>query len=85
VATVFLGVEPVAVTWWGKTATFLLMFAVPSFLLGASDLGWAGMFQFLGYALGIPGLLLSVWTGFAYIPMVRAGLAESRAPTSTIT
>jgi len=85
VATVFLGAEPVAVTWWGKTATFLLMLAVPSFLLGASDLEWAGLFQFLGYALGIPGLLLSVWTGFAYIPMVRAGLAEARTPASTVT
>ena len=86
VATLFLGVEPVSVTWWGKTATFLLMLAVPSFLLGASDLEWAGLFQFLGWALGIPGLLLSLWTGFAYIPMVRVGLADARAKkTSTVT
>ena len=85
VATLFLGVEPVAVTWWGKTATFLLMFAVPSFLLGASDLASAGFFQFVGYALGVPGLLLSVWTGFAYIPTVRAARADARSKTSTVT
>ena len=85
VATVFYGVEPVAVTWWGKTATFLLMFAVPSFLLGASDLDSADFFQFMGYVLGIPGLLLSLGTGFAYIPKVRAGLAETRTTTSTVT
>ena len=78
VTTVVFGVEPVKVTWWGKTATFLLMFAVPAFLLGASDLDAAWFFQAAGWILGIPGLLLSIWTGLAYIPMVREAYRRSR-------
>lgn len=83
IATLFFGVEPVAVTWLGKTATFLLMFAVPAFLLGASDIAGADLFQAVAWILGIPGLLLSVWTGLAYIPEVRAGLSRARETTSS--
>ena len=77
VATLFLGVEPVSVTWLGKTATFLLMIAVPGFLLGASDIPGADVFQAAAWILGIPGLVLSVWTGLAYIPQVRASFAAT--------
>ena len=78
VATLFLGVEPVSVTWLGKTATFLLMLAVPGFLLGASDFPGADLFQLAAWIVGVPGLVLSVWTGLAYIPVVRDGLATAR-------
>jgi cardiolipin synthase len=37
VATLFFHMKRFDVSWWGKTATFLLMFAVPGFMLGASD------------------------------------------------
>lgn len=88
IATLFFGVEPVTVTWLGKTATFLLMFAVPGFLLGASDIAGADFFQAAAWIVGIPGLVLSVWTGIAYIPEVRTGLSRARettTPASTIT
>ena len=88
ITTLFFGVEPVTVTWLAKTATFLLMFAVPGFLLGASDIAGADFFQAAAWILGIPGLVLSVWTGIAYIPEVRTGLSQARettTPASTVT
>jgi cardiolipin synthase len=54
------------------------MFAVPAFLLGNSDIAWAPLFEAAAWILGIPGLVLSYWTGFAYIPQVRASIAAGR-------
>jgi cardiolipin synthase len=88
VATLVYGIERIDVTWWGKTATFLLMFAVPGFLLGSSGIAIAGWFEAAAWILGIPGLVLSLWTGFAYIPKVRANIEivrAERASTSTAT
>lgn len=82
-ATLFLKMQRFGVTWLGKCATFLLMGAVPSFLLGAADVWESPFFAVLAWLLGIPGLVLSYWTGIAYIPLIRAGLAAGRASTST--
>ena len=41
VATLAFGMQRFDVTWWGKTATFLLMFAVPGFLMAESSIGIA--------------------------------------------
>jgi cardiolipin synthase len=65
------------VTYWGKVATALLMFAVPGFLLGNSTVPGAELFQVGAWILGIPGLVLSYWTGFAYIPLVRRAVASA--------
>lgn len=73
------------VTWWGKTATFLLMFAFPGFMLGTADFALARAFEVAAWAVGIPGLLLSWYTGIAYVPQIRAGLRAGRkrsAPTA---
>ncbi|MFK8023417.1 MAG: CDP-alcohol phosphatidyltransferase family protein [Ilumatobacter sp.] len=83
VATLFLHMERFGVTWWGKTATFLLMGAVPSFLLGNADVWESPFFSVLAWLLGIPGLVLSWYTAIAYIPLVRNGVAAGRASTST--
>jgi cardiolipin synthase len=83
VATLFFGMPRIDVTWWGKTATFLLMFAVPGFLMGNSDIAGARGFTIAAWILGIPGLVLSVWTGIAYIPHVRAALASRRSEPSS--
>jgi len=69
------------VTFLGKLATFLLMFAVPGFLMGSSTIAGADAFEVAAWLLGIPGLVLSWWTGIAYIPQVRRALATKR-PTS---
>ena len=82
-ATLFLKMERFAVTWWGKTATFLLMGAVPSFLLGSADVWESPFFAALAWILGVPGLVLSWYTAIAYIPLVRHGISAGRASTST--
>ncbi len=71
--------ERIDVTWLGKCATFLLMFAVPGFLMGNSDFPGAAGFEIAAWILGIPGLVLSYYTGLAYIPEVRRGIARHRA------
>ena len=79
IATLVFKIDRIDVTWLGKVATFLLMFAVPGFLMGNSDFPGAAGFEIVAWILGIPGLALSYWTGFAYIPQVRAGIAQHRA------
>jgi cardiolipin synthase len=78
IATIVYKIPRIDVTFLGKLATFLLMFAVPGFLLGSSEFPGADGFWILSWILGIPGLLLSLWTGIAYIPKVRAGLHTVR-------
>jgi cardiolipin synthase len=78
IATVFLHMTRFDVTWWGKTATFLLMFAIPAFVLGSSDFPAHDAFTVLAWILGIPGLVLSYWTGIGYVPEIRRGIATGR-------
>jgi cardiolipin synthase len=85
IATLFFGMERFDVTWLGKTATFLLMGAVPSFLLGNAGVWESDFFAVLAWLLGIPGLLLSYWTAIAYIPQIRDGIAAGRAHQANAT
>jgi len=78
VATLFFGMERFDVTFLGKTATFLLMFAIPGFMLGSSDFWANDLFQLAAWALGIPGLVLSYYTAFAYVPTIRRSVAAGR-------
>jgi cardiolipin synthase len=78
VATLVFHMPRIDVTWLGKLATFLLMFAVPGFLLGASDFPGNTGFQVAAWLLGIPGLVLSWVTAVAYVPRVRAAIAAGR-------
>jgi cardiolipin synthase len=77
IATVLFSMRRFDVTFLGKTATMLLMFAVPAFLLGASELSSAGVFGALAWMLGIPGLVLSYVTALGYLPKIRAGLESA--------
>lgn len=78
VATLAFGMERFDVTWWGKTATFLLMFAVPGFLMGNSSAPGSGAWLVAAWVFGIPGLVLSYYTAIAYIPSIRAGISAGR-------
>ena len=78
VATLAFGMERSAVTWWGKTATFLLMFAVPGFLMGESSVPGAVGFEVAAWCFAIPGLVLSYWTGIGYVPAIRDGIRAGR-------
>jgi len=73
-----LGVERFDVTWWGKTGTFLLMFAYPFLLGGASTLAVADWLRAAGWLCGIPGLIISWYAAAAYVPIGREALAASR-------
>jgi cardiolipin synthase len=79
IATLVFRMPRIDVTWWGKTATFLLMFAVPGFMIGASDFWGHGGFQVASWILGIPGLVLSYLTAIAYVPKVRAAITASNS------
>ena len=72
------GVERFDVTWWGKTGTFFLLFAYPLLLGGASTVGAADILRVLGWVCGIPGLLISWYAAWGYVPIARAGLVDAR-------
>lgn len=74
VATLFFHMERFDVTWWGKTATFLLMFAFPGFMFGHSDIWAHRAFEVAAWVVGLPGLALSYYTAIAYVPMIRQSL-----------
>jgi cardiolipin synthase (CMP-forming) len=78
IATLAFGMKRFDVTWWGKLATFLLMFAVPGFMLGATDFPLHQGFQIAAWLLGIPGLVVSYYTAVTYIPTIRASLRDGR-------
>lgn len=78
VATVALHMPRFDVTWWGKLATFLLMFAIPGFMLGSSEFPGHVGFEAVAWVMGVPGLVLSYWTGIRYAPEIRRGIAAGR-------
>jgi len=82
VATFVYKMPRIDVTYLGKWATFLLMIAVPSFLMGNSDISVAAGFEAVAWIAGIPGLVLSIWTGFAYVPQVRRAVAAASGVNS---
>jgi cardiolipin synthase len=79
IATLVFGMARFDVSWWGKLATFLLMFALPGFMLGSSDFPGHEWFQAGAWLLGIPGLVISWVTAVAYMPKIRAAVAAGRA------
>lgn len=76
--TLLFKMERFDVTWWGKTATFLLMFAIPGFMIGHSDFPLHQAFLVAAWLLAIPGLALSYYTAIAYIPDIRRSLRAGR-------
>ena len=81
IATVAFRMQRFDVTWWGKTATFLLMFAFPGFMLGNTDFFAHQAFGVAAWIVGIPGLILSYYTAVTYIPTIRASLSGGRGVT----
>ena len=77
VATLF-GMERFSVTKLGKWATFAVMCTVGWITLGAAGGGWV-VARWMGWAVGVPGLVISYYTFLQYIPLVRSHLASGRA------
>jgi len=78
IATLAFGMERFDVTFLGKTATFLLMFSIPAFLLANSSAPFPEFWTVAAWGFGIPGLILSYYTAFAYIPRIRDGIRAGR-------
>jgi cardiolipin synthase len=77
-ATIVFKMQRFDVTLQGKAATFLLMFAMPGFMLGSSDFAGHRGFQIASWILVVPGIALSYWTAFTYIPTIRASIVAGR-------
>lgn len=78
IATLVFHMQRFDVTWWGKLATFLLMFAVPGFMLGHSDVAGNTGFEIASWILAVPGILISYWTAITYIPTIRDSIRAGR-------
>ena len=73
-----LGARRIDVSWWGKTGTFALLWAVPCFLAGESRVPVDEAFTVMAWVFGLPGLAIAWWAAFAYLPVARRALAERR-------
>lgn len=74
------GMKRFDVTWWGKLATFALMFTFPLFLVHAANVSfWSAFCWWAAWILGLPGLIISLVTAIAYIPTMRVALRTGRA------
>lgn len=78
VGATFLGMERFPVTVLGKRATFAMMCAVGWITLGAAGGPWL-VARWMGWAVGVPGIVISYATFLQYVPLVRAHLASGRA------
>lgn len=65
------GVRSVQVSWWGKTATFGLLFSLPLFLAAHSGADGSTVYELLAWITGLPSLVLSWWSAAGYIPLLR--------------
>jgi len=74
-----LGARKIDVTWWGKTGTFLMMFAVPFFLAGHSDIAAADAFRIGAWIFVAVGLPIHYWSAVGYIPQAFTAVREGRA------
>lgn len=79
IATIVYKMPRFDVSSRGKVATFLLMFAVPGFLMGNSEMPGAAGFEIAAWILGIPGLVLSYASALAYVPQVRRAVTGAAA------
>ena len=78
-ALVALGARRIDVSWWGKTGTFALLWAVPCFLAGESRVPVDEAFTVMAWVFGLPGLAIAWWAAFGYLPVARRALVEGRA------
>jgi cardiolipin synthase len=78
-----MGAARIDVTWFGKAGAFALMMSVPFFLASHSTLGWADTATTLAWITGIPGLALSYYSLYLYVPLARRALRDGRAEAAT--
>lgn len=78
------GVRTVKVSWWGKTATFGLLFALPLLLAASAEPSGESIYRALGWGMGLPALVLSWVSAVGYLPLLKhAGAAGSASDPTT--
>ena len=70
-----LGMERFPVTKLGKLATFALLCAVPWITISEAGGVWV-VFGVLGWGVGLPGIVVSYWSFFGYLPTVRLHMSS---------
>jgi cardiolipin synthase len=73
-----MGARRIDVTRWGKAGTFAMMWAFPLWLGGNSTMSYAPLAEVLAWCFALPGLVLSYYATFRYVPLARAALREGR-------
>ena len=73
------GYAPFRVTYLGKAATFLLLYAFPLLLLGSGDGTAAAVARPLGYAFAVWGIGLYLYSGLLYLAQFGRAL-RARLP-----
>jgi len=66
-----LGIPRIDVTLIGKVATLLLMFAIPLYVIAASDYSWRVEGRLFAYLLAVPGGAASYVAGIQYAVTAR--------------
>jgi len=75
------GMRTVSVSWWGKVATFGLLFALPLFLASAAEPAGESIYRALAWIIGLPSLGLSWYSAFGYLPLLhRSAVRSTLAP-----
>ena len=72
------GYAPFRVTYLGKSATFLLLYAFPLLLLGAGTGVLAPVARPIGYAFGVWGTGLYLYSGLLYLTQFALALRRPR-------
>jgi cardiolipin synthase len=79
-----MGAKRIDVTWYGKAGTLCNMFAFPLFLASHSTVAIAGFLGFCAWGFVGPGLVLSYYALFLYIPIARTALRDGRATQTEV-
>src|SRR6185503_5008226 len=66
-----MGAKRIDVTWYGKAGTLANMFAFPLFLGSHSTVSYSSVCGFLAWVAVGPGIALSYYALFLYIPIAR--------------
>ena len=77
------GMRTVSVSWWGKVATFGLLFALPLFLAAAAEPAGEAVYRALAWIIGLPSLVLSWYSAFGYLPLLHRSAIRSDLPPLT--
>ncbi len=65
--------------WAGKAGTLAIMMALPMFLIADAARSVRTLFDVLGWAFAIGGILLGYVAAAKYVPAARAALREGRS------